>query len=199
VKHLSRFLTPFVILASLATFSLAGFADDNDDVETFTIDVAQDGNSYVQNSVDPSASPNVFGRGDTGILDGTIYRGGTLPTGRSNNDPNAPGGIGKYRWTGTYTTGTEDFLKAIARLPGAPSVLATATETFMLSEENSIVTNGNWPNAFFTLYRAVAGGTGRYRYIVGETREVNLGENRTGFCNLRITFTIRTAKGSNGR
>ena len=33
--------------------------------------------------------------GHTLVVVGTVYRGGTLPSGIANNDPNAPGGIGK--------------------------------------------------------------------------------------------------------
>jgi hypothetical protein len=160
----------------------------------FTVDVAQDGGNYVQNSVDPSAPKDLFARGDTGILDGTIYPAGTLPDGHANNDPNAPGGIGKYRWIATYTTNTADFLKSLAHEPGAPPVVAFASELFSLPDDGAtILTTGVWPNVNFTLNRAVLGGSGRFRDIVGESRVQNLGENRTGFCNLRVTFILRKA------
>ena len=38
----------------------------------------------------------LFSPGDTFFQEGTIYPAGTLPRGKANNDPNAPGGIGKY-------------------------------------------------------------------------------------------------------
>ena len=44
-----------------------------------------------------------------------------------------------------------------------------------------------------TLNRVVVGGSGRFSDIVGATRVQNLGENRTGFCNLRVTFILRKA------
>jgi hypothetical protein len=174
-------------------------ADNNSDTLTFTVDVAQDLGSYVQNNVNPATGSDVFTRGDTGICDGTIYPGGTLPSGRANNDPNAPGGIGKYRWVGTWTTNIAEFNKAVQRIPGAAPQLATANEEFYFSDSaNSIITGGEWPNAFFTLFRPVLGGTGNFRYVVGETKEINIGENRTGACNLRVTFTLRKAKPENG-
>jgi hypothetical protein len=40
----------------------------------------------------------------------------------------------------------------------------------------------------------VLGGTGQFRDIVGEIREENLGENNTGFCNLRVTFLVKRVK-----
>ena len=175
-------------------------ADHNNDTVTFTVDVAQDLTNYVQNNVNPATGSDVFTRGDTGILHGTIYPGGTLPSGRANNDPNAPGGIGRYRWVGTYTTNTAEFIKATQRIPGTAPQLASATEEFYFRDSaNSIITGGEWPNAFFTLFRPVLGGTGNYRYVVGETKEVNIGENRTGACNIRVTFTLRKAKPENGQ
>lgn len=184
------------IAAMLPSGALADNYNDNDrDTLRFTVDVAQDLKTYVQNNVNPATGSDVFTRGDTGILDGTIYRGGTLPSGRANNDPNAPGGIGKYRWTGTYTTNTAEFFKALQRVPGAAPQLATANEEFYFTDStNSVTTGGEWPNAFATLFRAVLGGTGNFRYVVGETKEVNIGENRTGACNLRVTFTLRKVK-----
>jgi hypothetical protein len=89
---------------------------------------------------------------------------------RANNDPNAPG-IGKYHWAGTYTTDIAEFFKAVQRIPGAAPQLATASEEFYFPDTaNSIITGGEWPNAFFTLLRPVLGGTGHFRYRVGETK-----------------------------
>jgi hypothetical protein len=172
---------------------------DNDDAVTLTVDVAQDINTYVQNNVAPHSAPDDFARGDTGIQDGTIYPAGTLPSGTAKNDPNAPGGIGKYRWVGTWTAGLREFVDAIANKAGAPAVLGVATEEFAFPDSGtSLITQGVWPNAHFTVRRPVVGGTGKFRYVVGETREVNLGENSTGGCNLRVTFILRKAKADQG-
>jgi hypothetical protein len=69
-----------------------------DDRETFTVDVALDAATLIVNHVDPTQPPNVPIPGDTLVILGTIYRGGTLPSGIANNDPNGSRGIGKIRW-----------------------------------------------------------------------------------------------------
>jgi hypothetical protein len=40
----------------------------------------------------------------------------------------------------------------------------------------------------------VLGGTGGFRDIVGEIKEENIGENKTGLCNLRVTFLVKKVK-----
>src|SRR6059036_1459800 len=91
------------VLAAGLIFPSASRAGNDDEFTTFTVDVAQDGNSNRQVDVDPSEGQLLFSNGDVFIVDGTIYPGGTLPRGKTNNDPNAPGGIGKYRLRGTLT------------------------------------------------------------------------------------------------
>jgi hypothetical protein len=196
MKALTGGFLAVALLAISGVFSSKALAGDDEATETFTIDVAQDIKTNAQNNVNGSTGSDIFARGDTGIIDGTIYPGGTIPMGQPKNDPKAPGGIGRYTWVGTYATDTAGFLKAVARILGAPPVLASATEEFYLPDDKSaILTGGAWPNAFFTVQRPVLGGTGRFRYMVGETRELNIGENSSGGCNLRITFLLRKAKG----
>src|SRR5260370_27516096 len=64
-------------LLVLTPLSYRVFADSDD--ETFTIDVACDARTYRQNNVDPSAPRS--SRGDTFIVQGKIYPGGTIPKG----------------------------------------------------------------------------------------------------------------------
>ena len=71
------------------------WANDDDEISTFTVDVSLTP-VYRQNDVDPSEGQDVSSPGDTFFQEGTIYPAGTLPRGKANNDPNAPGGIGKY-------------------------------------------------------------------------------------------------------
>ena len=96
-------------------------ANNADEVSTFTVDVAESTVNYTQNNVDRSEGQDVFSPGDTFILEGTIYPAGKLPRGKANNDPNAPGGIGKYRVRGSYTANFANFEKAVnglwTRLP----------------------------------------------------------------------------------
>lgn len=179
------------VLAAALIFPSKIMADD-DEVTTFTVDVATDGAANFQNNVNPSQNAEAFFPGDTFLLGGTIYPGGTLPMGKADNDPNAAGGIGKYRLRGTYTTDLANFELAVAHLPGAAPDLAFGTEMFSLLDNRTIImTDGTWPNVTFSAQRVVLGGTGRFREVIGEVHEENIGENKTGFCNLRVTFKLR--------
>ena len=82
----------------------------NDDIKTFTVDVAL-GTPYSQNNVNPAADPSAFSPGDTFIQDGNIYPANTIPGGMTSFDPNTPGAIGKYRARGTFTTDLANFLR----------------------------------------------------------------------------------------
>jgi hypothetical protein len=186
-------ITAMSVLGTTLILPSAIRAGADDEVTTFTIDVATDIATNTQNNVNPRQSPDLFARGDTFILSGNIYPGGTLPSGKANNDPNAPGSIGKYRVVGTFSEGIENFERAVAGLPASP-VIAIGDEIFSLPNDGTtIATSGLWPNAHFSARRVVLGGTGNYREIVGEAIEQNIGENAGGFCNFRITFRIRKA------
>ena len=56
------------------------------------------------------------------------------------------------------------------------------------------MTDGMYPNGHFSARRVVLGGTGRFRGVVGEVEEENIGETPYG-CNFRLKFTIRRAAG----
>lgn len=173
-------------------------ADDNE-VRTFTVDVST-GFPYLQNDIDPAEGQDVFSPGDTFIQDGSIYPEGTIPTGKTDFDPNTPGAIGKYRVRGTFTTDLANFKRAAAHGTSAAPDLAFATEIFSLGDHRTIIlTDGTWPNAYFSAHRVVLGGTGRFRDVVGEVHEENIGENKHGFCNLRVTFKLRKVGEGHGR
>jgi len=205
----------FVSMISLVPLSMVGVftlqvrADNDNATVTFTVDVAQDitntlsgasgsqPGGYVQNNVAPHSNPDDFARGDTGITDGPIYAAGTIAKGKTTIDPKTPI-LGRYHWIGTWAVSLKDFEDAVAEIRGAPPILAFATEQFDLPT-GTLVTEGVWPNAHFTLNRPMVGGTGAFRYFVGETRVENIGENQTGGCNLRMTFILRKAKEDQGR
>jgi hypothetical protein len=167
---------------------------DNDRVRTFTVDVAL-GLPYYQNNVKPAKAPEEFFSGDTFIQDGSIFRAGTIPTGKTDFDPNAPGAIGQYRARGTFTTDLPNFVLAAAHDKSAAPDMAFASEMFKLASDKSLIlTDGTWPNAYFSATRVVLGGTGSFRDVVGEVHEENIGENKYGFCNFRVTFKIQNVK-----
>ena len=183
------------VFAAALVFPSQIWANNADEVSTFTVDVAYDVVNYIQNDVKPSEGQVVFSPGDTFIQYGTIYPGGTLPRGKANNDPNAPGGIGRYIGRGAFTTDFANFEKAVEGLPDASPELGFVTEIYSFHEDGtSIMTDGIWPNDKFSARRVVLGGTGQFRDIVGEIKEENIGENSTGFCNLRVTFFVKRVK-----
>jgi hypothetical protein len=179
------------LFAVALVFPSQTWANNDDEISTFTVDVSLTP-VYKQNDVDPSEGQDVFSPGDTFFQEGTIYPAGTLPRGQAGNDPNAPGGIGKYRVRGTFTVDFANFEKAVNGLPGADPVAAFATEIYSFHDKQaSIMTDGIWPNANFSAHRVVLGGTGQFGDIVGESKEENIGENVYGFCNFRVTFLVK--------
>jgi hypothetical protein len=185
-------LTTVAISLFAVVFPSQIWANNDDEISTFTVDVAESPVNYKQNDVEPSEGQDVVSPGDIFLQEGTIYPAGTLPRGKANNDPNAPGGIGKYRARGAFTIDSANFEKAVEGLPGANPELGLATEIYSFHEDGtSILTDGIWPNAHFSARRVVLGGTGQFRDIIGEIKEENIGENKYGFCNLRVTFLVK--------
>lgn len=166
---------------------MAGNDEDNDET-TLVVDVAQIGSSNAQNNIDPLQPKELFARGDTAIIAGTIYAGRKLQRGKQENDPTEPG-IGKYTFRATYTGPPTDF-----------PINAFATECFEFPDSgSSLLTDGLWPAEGATARRVVLGGTGRYRYAVGEAVTENLGANKDTFCNLRVRFKLRKVANGNDR
>jgi hypothetical protein len=186
-----------VMLAGLS-FPLANRAEevnhpdlDKGELLTFEVDVTQHLASNAQNNVDPSQDPTLFGRGDTFIVDGSVYPPDSIQPGIAEPNPNAPV-IGKYRLHGTFTGNTAEFNEGIAGNSAAPQIIAFATESFSLPNDNTtILTDGIWPNARKSAKRVVLGGTGRFVNVTGEIFETNIGENHDGFCNSRVKFKLR--------
>jgi hypothetical protein len=195
-----------LLLAAGVLFPSPSRAQDRDqenaagaEVRTFTVDVWQDASSNVQNDVDPAEGQTVFTRGDTFVVNGLLYPKETIPPLIADPDPNARS-IGGYRLRGTVLISSDEFNRAVAGDASAPPLFAFATEVFSLpDDQNQIVTEGVWPNARRSAYRVVVGGTGRFRNVVGEVYEQNIGESKaSGFCNSRVTFRIRKASACRG-
>src|SRR5262245_45903197 len=71
---------------------------------TVTFDIAFDWRTYRGiHGVDPFATnPPDIKRGDTFVLNGTIFPEGTLPAGPSDLGPDSPGGIGQFYCRGVF-------------------------------------------------------------------------------------------------
>jgi hypothetical protein len=88
--HPSKAICLVAALAIAAMIPMSTWADNDqskEDFETFTVNVALDGTTLVVNHVDPTQPPTAQLRGDILVIHGTIYPGGTLPSGFANNDP----------------------------------------------------------------------------------------------------------------
>jgi hypothetical protein len=204
---LAAFAISAAISMLVAAFVLPSkiMADDNE-LKTFTVDVAtgdmRAGLPYYQNNADPAVTnKDSFSQGDTFIGDGNIYPEGRIPDGKTDFAPDTPGAIGRYRARGTYTTDLPNFILATEKNKNARPDLYFATEIFSFSGDDRtlILTDGTVPNPYFSARRVVLGGTGRFRDVVGEVHEENIGENSLGFCNFRLTFRLRKVGEGHGR
>lgn len=172
---------------STADFRLA------DEETQFVVEIKEHLASNAQNDIDPAEGNLVFSRGDTFVLDGTIYPDHSIPPGPGMEPVPGARKLGKYIQRGVFTANFDQFEKALAGVRDVTPVVAFATESLAFKDGSSILTDGLWPNADRTTNRVVLGGTGRYRGVVGEVIEENIGEDTDGICNLRMTFKIRSA------
>jgi hypothetical protein len=92
-----------------------------------TIDVACDARTYRQNNVDPSASDS--NRGDTFIVQGKIYPGGTIPKANNVFSPDNAGGIGTWICRGTWVVSSSE-------LRSGASPAFDTTQIYLLPDES---------------------------------------------------------------
>jgi hypothetical protein len=193
IAALASTTTAVSLLSVALMFPPAGRADNRDEFEAFTVDVTQDASTNAQNNLDPSKGQDTLSRGDTFIVDGALYAAHTLQDGIDDPDANEHP-IGSYRLRGTtLVKNTEEYLRAFAGDLTAPEAMFFATDEFSFGGGNTILTEGIWPNSNRSAVRAVIGGTGRFRGVVGEASMRNIGEGSNKFCNARVTFKIRKA------
>ena len=177
--------------AALALLAIAATSPHGDDGKrsearwkTIVIDVANDSRS----AVPPIGGPPPK-RGDTLLVNGKIYPGGTIAAGDGLDIDTLTGSIGTLSTRRTFNVDLSQLLA------GAHPALS-ATQYYLFSPtgvsdgEEALFSEG--PEFGATTHRVVLGGTGRYRGVIGEVQEEQLGVNTTGFVNYRYTFTIRT-------
>jgi hypothetical protein len=150
--------------------------------ETFILDVAQDSRTFALNPADPAAP---FARGGLGVVNGTIYPEGTLPSGETTFDPSTPG-------SGTW--------RCVIAILAEPPLTGAVTYYFALdqteddAEESMLIVQGL--NSHFVgsdaRILAIVGGTGEFSGATGEVREEVIGTNATpGALNLRYHITLK--------
>jgi hypothetical protein len=183
----------FVILglAMLLTLTLTlqpRSAKAGDD-RTFTLDVAEDCNpaTAVVNPANPLEDATMNNSvGDTLVVTGSIFPGGTLHTGSQSNSPADPGSIGQWRSRATLIANWN------VQTGFDSSPIAFATMLYTLNNgHDSIMSEGLVPNIGSATKRVLIGGTGAFSGSAGEVRMQNLGTNATGCFNYRFTFKLK--------
>ena len=189
MKALSKITLTAAALALLGIAAALAHGDNGKHSEsrwkTIVIDLAEDARTAVPSPI--GATPK---RGDTFIINGKLYPGGTLPAGDGLDIDTLTGSIGTWVTRGTFNFDFSQFLAT-----GAHPLLSTTeyylfTTTGVSDGEEALFSEG--PEFPATTHRVVLGGTGRYRGVIGEVQEETLGDNSTGFSNKRYTFTIRS-------
>ncbi|PWT89311.1 MAG: hypothetical protein C5B55_11615 [Blastocatellia bacterium] len=153
--------------------------------KTFTVDVTEDCNNAHVNPVVPGEPFTEVTPGDTIVVTGTIYPGGTLKPGSQSNLPTDPGSIGNWLSRAVFIVDTNQF-------NNGESPIAFATMLYMFPHDSkSLVSEGLVPNVGSRTERAVLGGTGSYASSTGQVRMENIGTNGTGCFNYRFSFRLK--------
>jgi len=121
-------------------------------------------------------------RGDTFIVAGKIYPGGTIPAGEGVFSPDNPGSIGKWICRGVWMIGSDE-------LAAGASPAFDTSQIFLLPDDSKQLFSEGLEGPQPTL-RAVTGGTGSMIGAAGQVRQETLGTNVTGLFNFRFTFRL---------
>jgi len=121
------------------------------------------------------------------IVFGNLFRSGDGMEGaNANNDPNQGEVIGRILCRATIVD--PDFSHPFGTF---------VTELYSWPDGvSNLLADGIGPNLGFTSHRIVSGGTGRFRNMIGEIEEKEIGFNNTGGCNLRVSFKLTKAGGA---
>ena len=156
---------------------------DREHERSFVIDVACDARTYAQNSVDPSATGSH--RGDTFIVAGRIYPGGTIPAGEGVFSPDNPGSIGKWICRGVWMVSSD-------QLAAGASPAFDTSQIYLLPDDSKQLFSEGLEGPQPTL-RGVTGGAGSMMGAAGQVRQELLGTNVTGLFNFRFSFRLHDA------
>lgn len=171
------------IVALLCTLTAGAYAHGE---PTLVLDVVVDGRSFVLNPKDETAAAPA--RGDTFMIRGNIYPGGTITPGGTAENPGfdidaLEGAIGDWNCRGTFRLDWADILVGVT-----PHVMST--QHYLLDSGDWMVSDG--PEGGINVTRPILGGTGRYVGARGQVRQETIGVNETGMDVLRLTFTVAT-------
>lgn len=152
-------------------------------VQAVTYDVACDGNTFTLNRQKDDATE--IRRGDTFVLNGKIYAGGTIPEGGTRSAPSSfgpdhAGSIGTWFCRGSFLVGSEKFdIEKIQR---------ATTHYFALTDKTRLITEGF--EGSVNTSRVILGGVGQYTGARGLVSMERIGINATGAYNMRFTFNL---------
>jgi hypothetical protein len=169
-----------VLLSSISRRAQAYPISSPEALSGLTIDVACDARTYRQNNIDPTASGSH--RGDTFIVSGKIFPGGTIPAGSGVFSPDNPGSIGSWVCRGVWLVSSED-------LANGASPAFDTSQIYLLPDDTRQMFSEGLEGPTPTL-RAVTGGTGSLSSVSGQVRQELLGTNTTGLFNFRFSFRI---------
>jgi hypothetical protein len=152
-------------------------------VRAVTYDVACDGNSFTLNRQNNKVAE--IKRGDTFVLNGKIYPGGTIPSGGTRSEPSSfgpdqGGSIGTWFCRGSFLVGSEKF--------DVEKIQRATTQYFALNDKNRLITEGFEGST--ETNRVILGGVGEYYNAHGLVSMERIGINATGAYNMRFTFNL---------
>ena len=184
MTHAGRILLMAVLVLTVVGVGFPRAEAPQGDSQALTIDVAEDCNAAYVNPVVPNEPFTEVTPGDTILVTGTIYPGGTLKPGAQSNLPTDPGAIGNWMSRAVFTVDTIQF-------NGGVSPIAFATMLYMLPDNSrSLTSEGLVPNVGASAERPVIGGTGKFASARGVVRMENIGTNGTGCFNYRFKFNL---------
>jgi hypothetical protein len=185
-----------IAVTSLPRAPRVAFAKD----KGLSLDVAIDGRTFrLDNPTTGPVNPfNPFNpavmataqRGNTFIVEGKIYPGGTIPAGGDFGKPSSfgadhPGSIGTWICTGTFNVSGNDILN------GSTANMVYTSQIFYLSGNNALFSHG--AEAGGPTVRAVTGGTGEFNGAGGTEFQSTLGVGSAGTSsdfNLHFVFNL---------
>ena len=173
-----------ILVAILMSTSIGTYAQI---VHELDLDMVLDGQTMTVQRMDPTVTTPR--RGDTFIVSGKLYPGGTIPAGGTRAEPlpfdihALEGVLGEWNCRGTF----DNDLEAIQM--GARHVMTTVH--YIFENGDSIVSDGPEPGAT-SVVRAIVGGTGQYAGAQGQVFAEPIGRNMSGGGNFRFKFTFVT-------
>jgi hypothetical protein len=177
-----------VAMAGVCSLSLRGDeGKHNGSWKTVVIDVACDATTFALNTTRSADTGPV--RGSSFIVNGKIYPAGTIPAG-NGFDINTPGLIGTWVCRGAFNFSIAEILAGSAPAQSSTQNYLFSPTAGSMAVDDSLASVGE--EGGVTTHRAVTGGTGIYRGLIGEVQQEILGVNSSGLFNFRFTFTVRS-------